>query len=243
MLLQPAHGAAHRQRVGVDAGGDKRGHDRAGAVDVVRAPAAEPRTVGLLRVEQPPHAASAPPRVCAMPLCPSISTTCAVTSADGGSITAPKSQNGTFSTSRRVLSASNAPQPPSRDCMPTAHRVPRSTAAATSGRSLGRRPAQREHHLGGVVDVGVARRWRTRTPSPRRRGRAACTAQSPLTRTSSPSSQSTAVRTAGSSTSAPGVEQRDEREAGVPDRRLAGLEPPDRRRRASPRGSGTRRGP
>jgi hypothetical protein len=59
----------------------------------------------------------------------SISTMCAVTSAVGGSITAPKSQNGSFSTSRRVLSASNAPQPPSADCIPITQAMPRSIAA------------------------------------------------------------------------------------------------------------------
>ena len=68
-------------------------------------------------------------RASRQPACASISTTCAVTSADGGSITAPKSQNGSFSTRRRVLSASNAPQPPSRDCMPTTH-----SSAALDGR-------------------------------------------------------------------------------------------------------------
>jgi hypothetical protein len=52
-----------------------------------------------------------------------------VTSADGGSITAPKSQKGSLVMSSRVLSASNAPQPPSRDCMPTVQSTPRSIAA------------------------------------------------------------------------------------------------------------------
>ena len=48
-------------------------------------------------------------------------------------MTAPKSQNGSFSISVRVLSASNAPQPPSRDCMPMFHRMPRSIAADVPG--------------------------------------------------------------------------------------------------------------
>ena len=69
----------------------------------------------------------------AAPSAASISTTCAVTSADGGSITAPKSQNGSFSTSRRVLSASNAPQPPSPDCMPITQSMPRCTADSSPG--------------------------------------------------------------------------------------------------------------
>ncbi len=56
---------------------------------------------------------------------------CAVTSADGGSITAPKSQNGSLRISSRVLSASNAPQPPSLLAIPTAQAAPRSAAACT----------------------------------------------------------------------------------------------------------------
>jgi hypothetical protein len=39
-------------------------------------------------------------------------------------MTAPKSQNGSLFTSSRVLSASNAPQPPSLDCMPSSQRRP-----------------------------------------------------------------------------------------------------------------------
>jgi hypothetical protein len=59
---------------------------------------------------------------------------CAVTSADGGSITAPKSQKGSLLTSSRVLSASNAPQAPFLDCMPVSQRSPRSMAGrADSG--------------------------------------------------------------------------------------------------------------
>src|SRR6202040_38775 len=57
---------------------------------------------------------------------------CAVTSADGGSMTAPKSQNGSLLTSARVLSASNAPQPPSLDCIPASQRSPRSMAGLAS---------------------------------------------------------------------------------------------------------------
>ena len=60
----------------------------------------------------------------------SASTVCAVTSADGGSVTSPKSQNGILPTSREVLSASNAPQPPSLDCMPVSHSVARALAPA-----------------------------------------------------------------------------------------------------------------
>src|SRR5262249_48815715 len=64
------------------------------------------------------------------PSAASASTTCAVTSADGGSVTSPKSQNGSLPTSLDVLSASKAPQPPSLDCMPVIHRTARSLAAA-----------------------------------------------------------------------------------------------------------------
>ena len=43
-------------------------------------------------------------------------------------MTAPKSQNGSLLTSLRVLSASNAPQPPSLDCIPASQVRPRSMA-------------------------------------------------------------------------------------------------------------------
>ena len=98
----------------------------------------------------------------------SASTTCAVTSADGGSITAPKSQKGSFVHSCGVLSASNAPQPPSRDCMPSSQRSPRSMAAAARHRPAGppgcgpgaaRAPRPRCRRCPG------SRRCRTRTPS------------------------------------------------------------------------------
>ena len=48
-------------------------------------------------------------------------------------MTAPKSQNGSLLTSWRVLSASNAPQPPSLDCIPASQVSPRSMAAWFSG--------------------------------------------------------------------------------------------------------------
>ncbi len=72
-----------------------------------------------------------------MPSAASASTVCAVTSADGGSITSPKSQNGSFVTIFLVLSASKAPQPPSRDCMPVSQRMPRAVAAAHRGSADG----------------------------------------------------------------------------------------------------------
>src|SRR4051794_25532776 len=102
------------------------------------------------------------------PSAASASTVCAVTSADGGSTTSPKSQNGSLVTSREVLSASNAPQPPSLDCIPMSQRTARSSAcaarppgpAAPPGPGsvpgdLATRP-QGEQALGRVVDVRVA---------------------------------------------------------------------------------------
>ena len=44
-------------------------------------------------------------------------------------MTSPKSQNGNLVTSLDVLSASNAAQPPSLDCMPINQRVARAAAA------------------------------------------------------------------------------------------------------------------
>src|ERR1039457_5193660 len=121
-----------------------------------------------------------PRRTAAVPARPSAdsaSTTCAVTSADGGSVTAPKSQKGSLVTSAEVLSASKAPHPPSLDCIPAIQRSPRSpprgrrpapgappaphrrVPAPGSGAPARTRqadPAEREQDLGGVVDVGVA---------------------------------------------------------------------------------------
>src|SRR5215510_8964541 len=74
---------------------------------------------------------------------------CAVTSAEGGSMTAPKSQNGSLLTSLRVLSASKAPQPPSLDCIPASQASPRSMAPRVGT------AAQRQDDLGGVVGVGI----------------------------------------------------------------------------------------
>src|SRR5580698_407683 len=90
----------------------------------------------------------------ARPSAANASTMCAVTSALGGSMTAPKSQNGSLLTSSRVLSASNAPQPPSLHCMPSSQRRPRRIAARPAAvRSL--RSARREYDFGGVVGVRV----------------------------------------------------------------------------------------
>jgi hypothetical protein len=76
-----------------------------------------------------------PPRVAApsaRPSYASISTMWAVTSALGGSVTAPKSQKGSLAGSGLVLSTSKAAQPPSLDCIPTDHATPRSAAPASS---------------------------------------------------------------------------------------------------------------
>ena len=177
--VQPrAPRAGSRDWSGVDARRDQRGHHGAGAVDVVGAPPAEPGAVRLLRRRAATRRRAGTARLSASPSAASISTTCAVTSADGGSITAPKSQNGSLLASSRVLSASNAPQPPSRDCMPTTQ-----AHAALDGAPRRRRrrgdAAQREHDLGGVVDVGVAVVGELERPAARRRASGRRTAQSP----------------------------------------------------------------
>ena len=56
-----------------------------------------------------------------------------MTSADGGSVTAPKSQNGSLATICEVLSASKAAQPPSADAMPVIQVTPRLMAAFLAG--------------------------------------------------------------------------------------------------------------
>ncbi len=99
--------------------------------------------------------------VSARPSLASASTTWAVTSADGGSMTAPKSQNGSLHSSR-VLSASKAPKPPSREAMPFSHWIARSIGSEASGnatlRSARGSPRRCRRCRG-------RRRCRTRTPS------------------------------------------------------------------------------
>ena len=216
-------------RRGVDAGRDQRRHDRAGAVDVVGAPAAEPRPVGLLRA----RAASATPRRHAG----------ASGQALGGEHLddvrgdvgrrrvdhlAEVAERQLRSTSLRVLSASNAPQPPSRDCMPSRPRHAALDRGAQPSPAPGARrgaapaPPRRCRRCRG------SRRCRTRRPSRPGASPGRRTAQSPGTRISSPSSQSARGEQAGSSGGDARVEQRGQRQAGVPDRRLAGLEPAHR---------------
>src|SRR5258708_10672537 len=67
-------------------------------------------------------------RLPARPSAASASTVCAVTSADGGSMTSPKSQNGSLVTTVDVLSASKAPQPPSPPCIPVSQPTARALA-------------------------------------------------------------------------------------------------------------------
>ena len=235
VLLQPAAppagsaGLAGGQPAAISAGTTD-----AGAVDVVDAPAAEPGAVRLLLGEQPGRcrAGCAGRRPC--PRAASISTTCAVTSADGGSMTSPKSQNGSRLGKVLVLSASNAPQPPSRDCMPRFQRD---------------RPVDGRAHR---VRVGVRRRGAARAPPRRcRRCRGSCRcansnaqppggefgpAHRPVARTA----DLLAEHPVGGPHAAPGRRrarrrrQRDERQAGVPHRRLAGLDHVPGRPRSSP---------
>ena len=198
--LEPGDGRADRGCGAGQPAATSAGTAGAGAVDVVGAPAPEPRAVRLLGGEQPLDAAPGRRSSASGPSRASISTTCAVTSALGGSITSPKSQNGSFAAERAVLSASNAPQPPSA----TACRASSATRARC-GRSTARpgvpRP-QRQHHLGGVVDVGVVVVGELERPAARRQpGRR--TAQSPGCTISSPSSQSAARASAGWSAGRP----------------------------------------
>ena len=132
------------------------GHGGAGAVDVVGAPAAEPRAVRLLRGEQPGDAAvgAAPRR---RRRAASISTTWAVTSAlrrvDDLAEVAERQRRGQRA---GVVGVERAPAAVAATACPTVQRH----AAVDGGVAPGpardaRDPAQREHDLGGVVDVGV----------------------------------------------------------------------------------------
>ena len=132
------------------------GHGGAGAVDVVDAPAAEPGAVGLLLGDQPGERRAAPASPSASPSAASISSACAVTSALGGSITSPKSQNGSSRTiAPRVVGVERAPAAVARPASPRSSRRARAIAARRRARSRRLDAQQREHDLGGVVDVGV----------------------------------------------------------------------------------------
>ena len=150
---------------------------------------------------------------------------CAVTSALGGSMTAPKSQNGSLLTSSRVLSASNAPQPPSLHCMPSSQRRPRRIAARLPRLPLAEvDPAQREDDLGGVVGVGVVVVLELERPAARRGVRAADLPVARLADLLVEHPVRGAARAPGGPRPSPASSRRDHRQHGVPDRGLARLE-------------------
>ena len=176
-----------------DAGGHQRRDDRAGAVDVVRAPAAEPRTVGLLRVEQPLARRAWPRRVSARPQSPEHLDDVRG-DVGGGRVDhrAEVAERQLLDQPAGVVGVERAPAAVAR-----LHADRPSDAALDRRADVGPRrrasAAQRQHHLGGVVDVGVGVVGELERPAGRRRGRGRCTAQSPVTRTSSASSHSTAA--------------------------------------------------
>ena len=212
-------------------GGDQRGDRGAGAVHVVDAPAPEPRAVLLLSCRAasrcPPGARLRPAR----PTAASISITWAVTSALGGSITSPKSQNGTSRTRLWQLSASNAPQPPSELCIASTHATPRSIASVDA-RGVGMVDReQREHHLGRVVDVGVVGVLELERPAAGRRAgpahRPVAARADLLGRSASrPRGRAQRRRRAGTPASASAITASAVSQTGA----LAGLEPPRSRR-------------
>ena len=217
------------------------GHDRAGAVDVVGAPAAEPGAVGLLVR----RAATATPRRHAAgsaddPQPASISTTWAVTSADGGSMTAPKSQKGSLSASRGCCRRRTRPSRRRGTASRRSSATARSTAAPHPRRVRVRHSPQREHHLGGVVGVGVAVVGELERPAARRQLRPA---HRPVPGPGSPRPAASRPRVATSRVVGRDarVEQRVKCEPGVPHRRLAGLQPADRPSGVAP-GRGSPRG-
>ena len=211
--------------LGRDAGGDERRHGGAGAVDVVapQRPNQEP-SGSCSRSSQsiPRRAAGVLARV---PRTASISTTCAVTSALGGSMTSPKSQNGSFA-DELAACCRRRTRPSRRRC--TACRAstrPRARRPRRPTRGPAAAPAQREDHLGGVVDVGVVVVRELERPAARRAG-GRRTAQSPRMRhllVEQPAARR--ARAPGGRAPRPASRERDQRQRRVPDRRLAGLEP------------------
>ena len=109
------------------------------------------------------------------PRTPNISTTCAVTSALGGSISSPKSQKGSSRHSVRVLSTSKAAHPPSRHCMPSSQATARSIEPRSAARPVraGPAPPRPCRRCRGTS------RWRTRTPTRRARARAGARSSRP----------------------------------------------------------------
>ena len=138
-----------------------------GAVDVVDAPAAIPRAVGLLltaagrpRRDRPTDAR------CRRPSLPNASSTRPARSGELGSIIALWSANGTLQSNSQLLSRSKAPQPPSQFCIassqgtrPADRRDPIEPSVAARPASRrgrdSRHVGQRDHHHRRVVDVGV----------------------------------------------------------------------------------------
>ena len=130
--FQPRHRPADARLARPHAGRDQAGHHRAGAVDVVRAPPAEPRPVAFLRPQQPGHAAAH--RLAAgQPLggqrLDRVRGDVGRRRVDDLAEVAERQ----LGDQRLTLSASNAPQPPSLDCMPVSQVTPRCTAAADRG--------------------------------------------------------------------------------------------------------------
>ena len=154
-------------------------------------------------------------------------------------MTAPKSQNGSFSTRRLVLSASNAPHPAQpaadRGVAPARGLAARGLAArglAARGLAAPGRAAQREHGFRGVVDVRVAVVVELERPAARVQPRAA---HLPVTRARYLFVEQPAGRLAQRWVIGwqARVLERDHGQHGVPDRGLAGFQPPHRPVRAA----------
>ena len=162
-----------------DAGGVQRAQHGPGAVDVVGTPAAEPAAVILLaRAADMPVRCASTGSSARMPIWARNDTQRAVTSAVGGSSSAPWSANGMWFRWKWVFSGSNAPQPPSLA-------LHADDPVARAGDCVGvRRVAvamQQHADDGGVVDVGIMRIVVLERPAARGAVRAARTAQSPST--------------------------------------------------------------
>ena len=168
--LQPADRGLHRRRVRGESVGSQRGHRRARAVDVVHAPSPEPRTIGLLLLLEPRHAGGESPRVGRGLGRQHLEHVGGDVGARWVRHLAEIAERETGAGAAGVVDVEGGP--PAVVALHAFHPAHRPCDGGVDPGGVGMLDApERQDDLCGVVDVGVVRRWRTRTPT--RRVRAA----------------------------------------------------------------------